>query len=89
MGDHRKVIDRVIKVSIFQMSQTKNSPVATVRYTEYDEDAKPVKVNQVDYHDPVYFHSQVLEAVGYGLDVSIFTPFCIRSLEKKLDNWTN
>ena len=89
MGAHRKVIDRVIKVSIFQMRQTKNSPVATVRCTEYDEDAKPIKVNQVDYHAPVYFHSQVLEAVGYGLDVSIFTPFCIRSLEKKLDNWTN
>ena len=89
MEDHRKVIDRVIKVSIFQMRKTKNSPVATVRYTVYDEYAKPIKVNQVDYHDPVYFHSQVLEAVGYGLDVSIFTPFCIRSLEKKLDNWTN
>ena len=89
MGDHRKVIDRVIKVSIFQMKQTKNSTVATVRYTEYDEDAKPVKVNQVDYHDSVYFHSQVLEAVGYGLDVAIFTPFCIKTLEKKLDNWTN
>ena len=89
MGAHRKVIDRVIKLSIFQMRQTKNSPVATDRYTEYDEDAKPIKVNQLDYHDPVYFHSQVLEAVGYGLDVSIFTPFCIRSLEKKLDNWTN
>ena len=89
MGAYRKVIDRVIKVSIFQMKQTKVRPVATVRYTEYDEYAKPVKVNQIDYHDPVYFHSQVLEAVGYGLDVAIFTPFCIKTLEKKLNNWTH
>ena len=36
------MIDRVIKVSIFQMKQTKDSPVATVRYTEYDENAKPI-----------------------------------------------
>ena len=42
MGDHRKVIDRIIKVSIFQMKQTKDSPVATVRYTEYDEYASSI-----------------------------------------------
>jgi bisphosphoglycerate-dependent phosphoglycerate mutase len=60
-----------------------------VRYTEYDETRTKVeKVCQVEYHDPEYFHSQVLEAVSYGLDVSICTRLSIRSLQKKLNYWT-
>jgi hypothetical protein len=71
------------------MKKVKDGPLATVRYTEYDEEAKPVKVNQVEYHDPDYFHSQVLQAVCYGLDVSIFTPLNVQVLKKKIRYWTN
>ena len=67
-----------------------DSPLATVRYTEYDHIRKKVeKVTQVEYFDKEYFHSQVLEAVRYGLDVYICTQISVKSLQKKLDLWTN
>ena len=67
-----------------------DSPLATVRYTEYSDNTrkKVEKVNQVEYFDKEYFHSQVLEAVRYGLDVSICTQLSIKTLQKKLDLWT-
>ena len=66
-----------------------DSPLATVRYTEYDPiRRKVIKVNQVEYYDPEYFHSQVLQAVSLGLDVSICTQLSVKTLQKKLDLWT-
>ncbi len=81
----------IINVTIYEeKNPTKDSPLATVRYTEYDETRTKVeKVNQVEYHDPAYFHSQVLQAVSYGLDVSICTKLSVSTLQKKLDSWTN
>lgn len=82
--------NRVINVTIFEeRNPTENSPLATVRYTEYDQNRKVQKVNQVEYHDPEYFHSEVLQAVSYGLDVSICTQLSVKTLQKKLDYWTS
>ena len=82
--------NRVINVTIFEeRNPTENSPLATVRYTEYDHNRKVQKVNQVEYYDPEYFHSQVLQAVRYGLDVSICTQLSVKTLQKKLDYWTS
>lgn len=82
--------NRVINVTIFEeKNPTENSPLATVRYTEYDHNRKVQKVNQVEYHDPEYFHSEVLQAVSYGLDVSICTQLSVKTLQKKLDYWTS
>ena len=82
----------IINVTIFEeKNPTKDSPLAIVRYTEYSdqERSKVQKVNQVEYHDPAYFHSQVLQAVSYGLDVSICTRLSVNTLQKKLSYWTN
>ena len=81
----------IINVTIYEeRNPTEDSPLATVRYTEYDATRQRVeKVNEVEYHDKEYFHSQVLEAVKYGLDVSICTQLSIKSLQKKLNLWTN
>ena len=83
--------NRTINVTIFEEKYpSDNSPLATVRYTEYDYLRKKVqKVNQVDYYDPAYFHSQVLQAVSFGLDVSICTQLSVSTLQKKLSYWTN
>ena len=81
----------IISVTIYEeKNPTEESPLATVRYTEYDlTRSKVKKVNQVEYHDPEYFHSQVLQAVSYGLDVSICTRLSVSTLQKKLSYWTN
>ena len=83
--------NRTINVTIFEeKNPTEDSPLATVRYTEYDPTRRRVeKVNQVEYHDPEYFHSQVLQAVSYGLDVSICTRLSVKTLQKKLSYWTS
>ena len=81
----------IINVTIFEeKNPTKDSPLATVRYTEYSnqERSRVQKVNQVEYYDPAYFHSEVLQAVSYGLDVSICTRLSVSTLQKKLSYWT-
>ena len=81
---------RTINVTIYEEKYpSENSPLATVRYTEYNLDKKVHRVNQVEYHDPEYFHSQVLQAVSFGMDVSICTRLSVKTLQKKLDYWTH
>ena len=81
---------RTINATIYEEKYpSENSPLATVRYTEYDLDRRVERVNQVEYHDPEYFHSQVLQAVAYGMDVSICTQLSVKTLQKKLDYWTH
>ena len=82
--------NKTINVTIYQEKfPADDSPLATVRYTEYAHTRKKVeKVNQVEYFDKEYFHSQVLEAVSCGLDVSICTQLSVKTLQKKLDLWT-
>lgn len=81
----------LISVTIYEeKNPTEDSPLATVRYTEYSDKLrkKVLKVNQVEYYDPAYFHSQVLQAVSFGLDVSICTQLSVSTLQKKLSYWT-
>ena len=81
---------RTINVTIYEEKYpSENSPLATVRYTEYNLDRRVERVNQVEYHDPEYFHSQVLQAVAFGMDVSICTRLSVKTLQKKLDYWTH
>jgi len=82
--------NKTINVTIYEEKfPADDSPLATVRYTEYDLTRKRVeKVNQVAYFDKEHFHSQVLQAVRYGLDVSICTQLSVKTLQKKLDLWT-
>jgi len=81
---------RTINVTIYEEKYpSENSPLATVRYTEYDSDRRVERVNQVEYHDPEYFHSQVLQAVAFGMDVSICTRLSVKTLQRKLDYWTH
>ena len=82
--------NRTINVTIYEEKYPSDeSPLATVRYTEYDHTRKKVeKVNQIEYFDKEYFHSQVLEAVSCGLDVSICTQLSVKTLQKKLNLWT-
>ena len=82
----------IIHVTIYEeKNPTEDSPLAAVRYTEYSDKSrkKVLKVNQVEYYDPAYFHSQVLQAVSFGLDVSICTRLSVSTLQKKLSYWTN
>ena len=82
----------IINVTIYEeKNPTEDSPLATVRYTEYSnlERNRVVKVNQVEYYDPEYFHSQVLQAVSCGLDVSICTRLSVSTLQKKISYWTS
>ncbi len=82
----------IIHVTIYEeKNPTKDSPLATVRYTEYSDQKrrKVEKVNQVEYHDSEYFHSQVLQAVAFGMDVSICTRLSVKTLQKRLDYWTH
>ena len=83
--------NKTINVTIYEEKfPADDSPLATVRYTEYDHTRRKVeKVNQVEYHDPEYFHSEVLQAVSYGFDVSICTQLSVKTLQKKLDYWTS
>ena len=83
--------DRPINVTIYQEKNPReDSPLATVRYTEYDATRSKVeKVNQVEYYDKNHFHSQVLQAVKYGLDVSICTQLSVGILQKKISYWTS
>ena len=83
--------DRTINVTIYQEKNPReDSPLATVRYTEYDATRSKVeKVNQVEYYDKNHFHSQVLQAVKYGLDVSICTQLSVNILQKKISYWTS
>ena len=83
--------DRTINVTIYQEKNPReDSPLATVRYTEYDVSRSRVeKVNQVEYYDKNHFHSQVLQAVKYGLDVSICTQLSVTILQKKISYWTS
>ena len=82
--------NKTINVTIYEEKfPADDSPLATVRYTEYDHTRKKVeKVNQVEYFDKEHFHSQVLQAVNSGLDVSISTQLSVKTLQKKLNLWT-
>ena len=50
--------------------------------------AEVIDVDQVDYEDKTYFHSEVLQAITCGVDVLIYTCLDGMSLQKKIEKWT-
>ena len=80
---------RDTRVTIYCSKPREDAPLASVRYTKYDALGRVIDVDQVDYEDKNYFHSEVLQAVSYGLDVSICTRLSVSTLQKKLSYWTN
>ena len=54
---------RDTKVIIYCHRPQKDAPLASVRYTKYDSLNRVIDVDQVDYEDKNYFHSEVLQAI--------------------------
>ncbi len=74
---------RDTKVIIYCHRPQKEAPLASVRYTKYDSLNRVIDVDQVDYEDKNYFHSEVLQAISCGVDVLIYTHLDGTSLQKK------
>ena len=79
---------RDTRVTIYCSKPNKNAPLASVRYTKYDALGRVIDVDQVDYEDKNYFHSEVLQAVACGVDVLIYTHLDGTSLQRKIEKWT-
>jgi hypothetical protein len=79
---------RQTNVTIYCHRRGKDAPLASVRYTKYDDLGKVIDVDQVDYEDKNYFHSEVLQAVNCGVDVLIYTHLDGSGLQKKIQKWT-
>ena len=64
-----------INLYYFQVDDVdEHFPLAIARFTAYDEDHKPLSVEQVTYEsDPNYFQAQVSAALSCGVDVSVIT----------------
>ncbi len=74
-----------IQLSVFQVAYD-NGPLASVRYTCYAEDGKPLAVEQVDYgykaEDLAQFDIETTNALAMGVDVTIFTKANIEMFPK-------
>ena len=79
---------RDTKVVIYCHRDREDAPLASVRYTKYDDLNRVIDVDQVDYEDNNYFHSEVLQAVICGVDVLIYTCLDGMALQKKIERWT-
>ena len=79
---------RDTKVIIYCHKPQKDAPLASVRYTKYDDLNRVIDVDQIDYQDKNYFHSEVLQAINCGVDVLIYTRLDGTSLQKKIEKWT-
>ena len=79
---------RDTRVTIYCSKPREDAPLASVRYTKYDALGRVIDVDQVDYEDKNYFHSEVLQAVNCGVDVLIYTGMDGMSLQKKIEKWT-
>jgi len=54
---------RDTRVTIYCSKPREDAPLASVRYTKYDALGRVIDVDQVDYEDKNYFHSEVLQAI--------------------------
>ena len=79
---------RDTQVVIYCHRDRKDAPLASVLYTKYDALNRVIDVDQVDYEDKTYFHSEVLQAITCGVDVLIYTCLDGMSLQKKIEKWT-
>ena len=79
---------RDTQVVIYCHRDREDAPLASVRYTKYDDLNRVIDVDQVDYEDKNYFHSEVLQAITCGVDVLIYTCLDGMALQKKIERWT-
>ena len=79
---------RDTKVIIYCHKPQKDAPLASVRYTKYDDLNRVIDVDQIDYQDKNYFHSEVLQAIQLGIDVLIYTELDGNLLQRKIEHWT-
>ena len=76
-------------IIIYCHKDRKDAPLASVRYTKYDSLNRVIDVDQVDYEDKNYFHSEVLQAIACGIDVLIYTHLDGMSYKEKLKSGHN
>ena len=79
---------RDTKVIIYCHRPQKDAPLASVRYTKYDDLNRVIDVDQIDYEDKNYFHSEVLQEIQLGIDVLIYTELDGNLLQRKIEHWT-
>ena len=79
---------RDTRVTIYGSKPREDAPLASVSYTKYDALNRVIDVDQVDYEEKAYFHSEVLQAITCGVDVLIYTHLAGTSLQRKIEKWT-
>ena len=74
-----------IQLSVYQLAY-EEGPMASVRYTCYADDGKPLAVEQIDYgyeaEDLAQFDIETTNALAMGVDVTIFTKADIEMFPK-------
>ena len=74
-----------VQLAVYKVSY-EQGPMASVRYTCYAEDGKPLAVEQIDYgykaEDLAQFDIETTNALSMGVDVSIFTKADIEMFPK-------
>ncbi len=79
---------RNVSLTIQKLYAPKDSPIATVRYTEYDEFDKVHCVTQVDYFSIFEMNNQIMTAINCGVDVDVRTVINTDLLERRVKRWT-
>ena len=74
-----------IQLAVYQYPY-EEGPMASVRYTCYGEDGKPLAIEQIDYgyeaEDLAQFDLETTNALAMGVDVTIFTKTDIEMFPK-------
>jgi len=79
---------RNVNLTIQKLYAPKDGPIATVRFTEYDEFDKVHSVNQIDYFSMHEMNNQIMTAINCGFDVDVRTVINTDLLEKRINMWT-
>jgi len=73
---------RPVNFQYCQADETKEMPLAIARFTAYDDNEKPLAVEQVTYENDInYFESEVSSALECGIDVSVLSRHPISSFK--------
>lgn len=74
-----------IQLAVYQFPY-EDGPMASVRYTCYADDGKPIAIEQIDYgyeaEDLAQFDFETTNALSMGVDVTIFTKTDIEMFPK-------
>tara|TARA_R100000278_G_scaffold1872_2_gene3614 strand:- start:1723 stop:1971 length:249 start_codon:yes stop_codon:yes gene_type:complete len=79
---------RNVSLTIQKLYAPKDGPIATVRFTEYDEFGRVHCVHQVDYYSINEMNNQIMTAINCGFDVDVRTVINTDLLEKRINSWT-